>query len=110
MEQQHQPERYNERRDITIYLKSTDLVPDDADFARRCDQLREKPDERLAFSFGRLIVNMEGIAVAITEGDGRQLAWHVRSGLASIAAYETVTAEQREENNVANSTVSKDTS
>lgn len=74
---EHQSGQNNEHRDITIYLKATDRAPDEADFERRCTRFRENPDETLAFSFGRLIANMEGIATAINEGDGRQLAWHV---------------------------------
>ena len=104
MEQARKPER-RDTREITLYLKATDLAPNEADLARRVDRLRARPDAALAHSYGALAMHMEGIAQAIDDGDGRYLAWHVRTGLASIAAYEAVTAEQREEYNVANSTL-----
>ncbi len=95
MEQARKPE-LRDTRQITIYLKAADLAPDEADLARRVDRLRAQPDAALAHSYGALTVHIEGAARAIDDGDGRQLAWHVRSGLASIAAYETVRAEARQ--------------
>jgi hypothetical protein len=92
MEQAHNPER-RDNREITLYLKASDLTPDEADLARRVDRLRIRSDAALAHSYGALTVHIEGIARAIDEGDGRYLAWHVRAGLSSIVAYETVRAE-----------------
>jgi hypothetical protein len=95
MEHLRKPEQ-RDIREITIYLKGTDLAPDEADLARRMDRLRGRPDAALAHSYGALAMHMEGITQAIDDGDGRYLAWHVKSGLASIVAYEAVRAEVRQ--------------
>jgi hypothetical protein len=105
MEQRQQAEQYSDNREITIYLKSADLAPDDADIEDRCARLREQLELSAPYCLGWLMASIEGTARSINEGDGRQLAWNVRAGLASLAAYRTVTAEQREEHNVANSTL-----
>ena len=102
MERQGTPERPT---GITLYLKPQDLEPGEERIARWQALLTERGDDSAYFALGALISTVTGVAEGIHDGDGRQVARSVRIGLALITAYEVVTEERRNANNVDNSTL-----